>query len=60
MKKMKAIALTRPCSNCPFLDSPQSISHALNPGRLAGIKSELLADDMVPFLCHKTLSGHED
>ncbi|KFD19660.1 hypothetical protein GTPT_1591 [Tatumella ptyseos ATCC 33301] len=60
MGKIRAIALTRPCSNCPFLDSPESISHTLKSGRLAGIKSGLLADDITPFLCHKTLSGHED
>ena len=60
MGKIRAIALTRPCSNCPFLDSPESISHTLKSGRLAGIKSGLLTDDMAPFLCHKTLSGHED
>ena len=52
--------LARPCSNCPFLDSEKSISHTLHPGRVQGIKSGLLSDDMTPFLCHKTTSGEED
>lgn len=60
MKKPRQIKLKRPCSNCPFLDSPESIAHTLRPGRLDGIKVGLMANDMQPFLCHKTLSGHED
>lgn len=60
MKKIKAFALKRPCSNCPFLDSEKSISHTLNPGRVEGIKEMLPGDDGTTFECHKTLSGEED
>lgn len=60
MKKIRAVALKRPCSNCPFLDSENSIAHTLCEGRVDGIKADLLADDMTGFICHKTSSGIED
>lgn len=57
MTKHRQVALRRPCSNCPFLDSDKSISHTLNEGRLDGIKEHLIGNDMNTFHCHKTLSG---
>nr|WP_314711379.1 DUF6283 family protein [uncultured Comamonas sp.] len=43
----------RPCANCPFRCDGAGIE--LNPGRLEGIVSNLLADDQQTFVCHKTL-----
>lgn len=43
----------RPCANCPFRCDGAGIE--LNPGRLEGIVSGLLADDQQTFVCHKTL-----
>lgn len=43
----------RPCANCPFRCNGSVIE--LNPGRLEGIVSDLLADDTQTFVCHKTL-----
>lgn len=43
----------RPCSNCPFRHDGKGIE--LNPGRIEGIVTELLADDQQTFVCHKTL-----
>jgi len=43
----------RPCSNCPFRHDGAGIE--LQPGRLEGIVSVLLADDQQTFVCHKTL-----
>lgn len=43
----------RPCANCPFRCDGAGIE--LNPGRLEGIVSHLLADDQQTFVCHKTL-----
>ena len=43
----------RPCSNCPFRCDGAGIP--LQPGRLEGIVSDLLADDQQTFVCHKTL-----
>lgn len=43
----------RPCANCPFRCDGAGIE--LSPGRLAGIVSDLLADDTQTFVCHKTL-----
>ena len=44
----------RPCANCPFRCDGAGIE--LNPGRLEGIVSGLLADDQQTFVCHKTLN----
>jgi hypothetical protein len=44
-------ALKKPCANCPFL-SEGGIE--LNPGRLDGIKAELLGNSFASFPCHKT------
>lgn len=43
----------RPCSNCPFRHDGAGIE--LNPGRLEGIVSDLLADNQQTFVCHKSL-----
>lgn len=43
----------RPCANCPFRSDGAGIQ--LEPGRVEGIVSELLADDHGTFVCHKTL-----
>lgn len=43
----------RPCANCPFRSDGAAIE--LNPGRIEGIVSDLLADDQQTFVCHKTL-----
>ena len=43
----------RPCANCPFRCDGAGVK--LNPGRLEGIVSRLLADDQQTFVCHKTL-----
>lgn len=43
----------RPCTNCPFRCDGAGIP--LEPGRLEGIVSDLLADDQQTFVCHKTL-----
>lgn len=43
----------RPCSNCPFRKGGAGIK--LQPGRLAEIVSDLIADDMHTFVCHKSL-----
>jgi hypothetical protein len=43
----------RACSNCPFRCDGAGIE--LEPGRVAGIVSDLLADDQRTFVCHKTL-----
>lgn len=47
----KLFAMKTPCKNCPFL---KKHGIPLKEGRLQGIKDELLADDTVPFFCHKT------
>jgi hypothetical protein len=44
----------RPCSNCPFLKKG---GIELEPGRLAGIASNLEAADRNVFHCHKTVHG---
>lgn len=43
----------RPCANCPFRCDGSGIQ--LEPGRVEGIVSDLLADDQQTFVCHKTL-----
>ncbi|MEQ6436225.1 DUF6283 family protein [Comamonas sp. w2-DMI] len=43
----------RPCGNCPFRNDGNGIT--LQPGRIESIVAASLADDMVPFVCHKTL-----
>lgn len=43
----------RPCANCPFRCDGAGIP--LQPGRVEGIVSGLLADDQKTFVCHKTL-----
>ena len=43
----------RPCANCPFRCDGAGIP--LQPGRVEGIVSGLLADDQQTFVCHKTL-----
>lgn len=43
----------RPCANCPFRNDGAGIE--LQPGRVEGIVSGLLADDQQTFVCHKTL-----
>lgn len=43
----------RPCANCPFRCDGAGVE--LNPGRLEGIVSDLMADDQQTFVCHKTL-----
>ena len=43
----------RPCANCPFRCDGAGIP--LQPGRLEGIVSDLLTDDLQTFVCHKTL-----
>ena len=40
----------RPCANCPFRCDGAGVQ--LEPGRLEGIVSELLADDQQTFVCH--------
>jgi hypothetical protein len=47
--------LTAPCGNCPFRNDGKEIS--LRPGRLAGIKNDLLTD-RVMFQCHKKPKEH--
>jgi hypothetical protein len=46
-----AFRLKRPCADCPFL-KVGAIS--LMPGRLDGIKQDLLENDKQGFPCHKT------
>jgi hypothetical protein len=48
----RLLALTTPCSNCPFR-KVGAIS--LMPGRLVDIVKDLLTDDLSTFHCHKTL-----
>ena len=43
----------RPCANCPFRSDGAGVE--LEPGRVEGIVSDLLADDQQTFVCHKTL-----
>ena len=43
----------RPCANCPFRSDGAGVE--LDPGRVEGIVSDLLADDQQTFVCHKTL-----
>lgn len=43
----------RPCANCPFRRDGAGIP--LEPGRVEGIVSDLLANDQQTFVCHKTL-----
>ena len=43
----------RPCANCPFRCDGAGIP--LQPGRVEGIVSGLLADDQQTFVCHKTI-----
>lgn len=43
----------RPCSNCPFRCDDDAIE--LSHGRLEGIVTGLLRNDMSTFVCHKTL-----
>lgn len=51
-------SMKKPCGNCPFRKVG---AIDLSPGRLAGICNDLMANDRVPFVCHKTLSGsHEE
>lgn len=45
----------RPCSNCPFRCDEGAIE--LHPGRLRGIVTGLLQNDMQTFVCHKTLDA---
>lgn len=45
----------RPCANCPFRRGGSGIE--LDPGRLEGIVSDLLATDHATFVCHKTLNA---
>ncbi len=45
----------RPCSDCPFRCDGAGIP--LQSGRVEGIVSDLLADDLRTFVCHKTLDG---
>lgn len=45
----------RPCSNCPFRSDGEGIP--LEPGRIEGIVSGLLRDDLQTFVCHKTLDS---
>lgn len=47
----RLFAMKRPCKDCPFLKT--NPIH-LEEGRLDGIKSILIADDNIPFFCHKT------
>lgn len=42
----------RACANCPFRKEG---AVELHPGRLEGIVGDMLADDLSPFLCHKTV-----
>ena len=49
MKKL--FAMKRPCKDCPFL---KSTPIPLEEGRLDSIKSMLIANDIIPFFCHKT------
>ena len=51
---MRRWRLAKPCANCPFSESAAGLAlrHSLKPGRLAGIKAELLRGGH--FLCHKT------
>lgn len=43
----------RPCANCPFRCDGAGIP--LQPGRIEGIVSGLLANPLGTFVCHKTL-----
>ena len=43
----------RPCANCPFRSDGAGVE--LEPGRVEGIVSDLLADDQQTFVCHNTL-----
>jgi hypothetical protein len=45
--------LKKPCANCPFRKEG---AIDLRPGRLDGIKADLLATDKASFPCHKTLN----
>ncbi len=45
----------RPCADCPFRCDGAGI--ALDPGRLETIVTDLLADDQLTFVCHKTLNN---
>lgn len=57
----KLFAMKTPCKNCPFL---KKHGIPLAEGRLEGIKNDLLADDTMPFFCHKTTyatgGGYDD
>lgn len=59
MNLRKFFRLKTPCANCPFLKAG---GIELNPGRLEGIKADLLSDDFSSFYCHKTthLTGSEE
>ncbi|CAJ4969278.1 Uncharacterised protein [Burkholderia pseudomallei] len=51
--ELKALfAQRKPCENCPFRKNG---AIALEPGRVAGIIDNLIADDQSTFLCHKTV-----
>lgn len=45
--------IKRPCADCPFRSDGAGIQ--LEPGRIEGIVSDLLANDRQTFVCHKTL-----
>ncbi|QWA93132.1 hypothetical protein [Klebsiella michiganensis] len=47
----KLFAMKRPCKDCPFLKNNPI---PLVEGRIDDIKSTLLANDNIPFFCHKT------
>lgn len=59
MNLRKFFRLKTPCANCPFLKAG---GIELKPGRLEGIKADLLSDDFSSFYCHKTthLTGSEE
>lgn len=52
-KQFRLFKVSKPCANCPFLKSDDAL--ALQPGRLADIKRDLLQNDNADFYCHKTL-----
>lgn len=47
----KHFAMQKPCDNCPFRKEG---AIDLAPGRLDGIKQDLLDSDWTTFQCHKT------
>lgn len=46
--------LKKPCKNCPFLVKG---AIELSKGRIDQIVRDIVADDKLPFLCHKTVHG---